>query len=142
MSTKKKSTKKVAIEVPSELKTQEMFTTDPDKIRAYIASSRQYTGSIDPDVIVKINVKTHKLMSVFDYTEFLSTITEDEYEMLLQFQNILDKDERITKILQKKHTSEEDELYMMNWNTSKYGHYMMAQQLEEPDVFDEADFIR
>jgi hypothetical protein len=141
MSTKKKPTKKEGA-VPSDIKYQDMFTTDPEKIRDYIATSQRYSESIDPDIILKINHKAHKLTDTFDYTQFLGTVTEDEYEMLLQFQNILDNDKRITKILQKKNTSEEDEMYVMNWNTSKYGHFRAMNETEDDYVFDENDFVR
>jgi len=142
MSTKKKSTKKEEAP-PFEQRIQDMFTTDPEKIRAYIASSRsrRYAASIDPDVILKINIKAQKFTSLLDFTGFLSTIPEDEYNMLLQFQNILDKNDRVTKILQKKYPTEEEELYLMNWNTTNCSNYYEANHPDTPYEFDESDYI-
>ena len=119
----------------------DMFTTDPDKIRAYIASSRPYASSIDPNVILKTNHRIHMLMSVFDFTEFLSTMTEDEYNMLLQFQNILDKNDRIANILRKKYPTEEEELYLTNWNTTNCSNYYELNHPDVPHEFDEGDYI-
>ena len=132
------STKKTTIEVPSELKTQEMFTTDPDKIRAYIASSRRYAGSIDPDVIVKINVKAHKRLSQLDFMVYLNHMDQDTYRMMLQFQNIVDQNPRIASILQKKHPSEEDASYIMNWKSTNYSDFRLEHEdSENSDDFDE-----
>jgi len=135
MSTKKKGT------APFEQRIQDMFTTDPEKILAYITSRRRYASSLDPDIIVKINAKAQK-MAENDFIAYLNTLQEREYTMLLQFQNILDNNDRVANLLRKKHTSEEEELFLMSWNTSNHAiYYALNHPDEETCPFDENDHL-
>jgi hypothetical protein len=120
-----------------------MFTTDPELIRTYIASSKKYKTMIDPAVIERINHKAQSMNSEQDFMEYISVIPGEEYDMLLYFQNIVDNNERITKILRKKRATEEEAIYLMNWSSSNYAVYVWFHQSEEePYVFNESDFIR
>jgi len=130
MSTKKKPTKKEGA-VPSDIKYQDMFTTDPEKIRAYIATSPRTAASLDPDTILKINVKVHKRLTQLDFMVYLNSLDKDAYFMMLQFQNIVDPDPRITKILRKKYPSEEEESYLMNWRSTNYSDFRLEQEDSE-----------
>jgi hypothetical protein len=137
MSTKKKPTKKEEA-IPSDIKYQDMFTTDPEKIRAYIAASPRYAATLDQDTILKINVKAHKRLTQLDFMVYLNSLDKDAYLMMLQFQNIVDPDPRITKILRKKYPSEEEESYLMNWRSTNYSDFRLEQEdSENSDDFDE-----
>jgi hypothetical protein len=122
----------------------DMFTTDPDKIRAYIASSRPYASSIDPDIMLKINVQAHKLTQgdLTEYMQFFNTLDEETRNMMMQFQHILDQDPRIAKILKKKYPTEEELLYVSSWkctNDSDYYHWVNPDY--DPHPFDANDYI-
>ena len=115
-----------------------MFTTDPEKIRSYIAVSPRTAATLDPDTILKINVKAHKRLTQLDFMVYLSSLDKDAYLMMLQFQNIVDPDPRITKILRKKYPSEEEESYLMNWRSTNYSDFRLEQEdSENSDEFDE-----
>ena len=135
------STKKREGSPPFEQRIQDMFTTDPEKIQTYITSRRRYASSLDPDVILKINHKAQK-MTENDFIAYLNTLQEREYTMLLQFQNILDNNDRVANLLRKKHTSEEEELFLMSWNTSNHAiYYALNHPDEETYPFDENDHL-
>ena len=121
-------------------KYQEMFTTNHDRIQEFI-DSIQATDDINAEVILDINHHAEKL-SEFDFMEYLNTIDGEEYDMLLRFQNIIANDVRIAKILRKKHTTEEDEIHLMNWKSTNHSNYRSDMEEEKPYVFDENDFIQ
>lgn len=127
--------------VPNVDKYQEMFTTNRERIQEFI-NSIQATDKINADAIFDINHHAEKL-SEFDFMEYLNTIDGEEYNMLLRFQNIIANDARIAKILRKKHTTEEDEIHLMNWKSTNHSNYRLNHlDMEEPYVFDKNDFIR
>lgn len=144
-------------------KYQEMFTTNHERIQEFIDSiqatdempplrSRHHPPSrpvydrptcriIIAEVILDINHHAEKL-SEFDFMEYLNTIDDQDYEMMLRFQNIIANDARIAKILRKKHTTEEEEFHLMNWKSTNHSNYRLGMQEEKTYVFDENDFIR
>lgn len=148
------------IVVPNVDKYQEMFTTNRERIQEFI-NSIQATDEMPPhhppsrsvydrptwriinaEVILDINRRAEKL-SEFDFMEYLNTVDGEEYNMLLRFQNIIANDARIAKILRKKYTTEEEEIYLMNWKSTNHSNYRLNHlDMEEPYVFDENDFIR
>jgi len=119
----------------------DMFTTDPDQIRAYIASSKEYATFIDADIILEINRQAHRLTSEDDFMEYLCTMKDREYDMMVKFQNVLCKNDRIAKILRKTRRSEEEELYLMNWKSTNYSDYYEANHPNEEYPFDENDYL-
>jgi len=81
-------------------------------------------------------------MTENDFIAYLNTLQEREYTMLLQFQNILDNNDRVANLLRKKHTSEEEELFLMSWNTSNHAiYYALNHPDEETYPFDENDHL-
>jgi hypothetical protein len=115
-----------------------MFTTDPEKIRSYIAVSPRYAASLDLDTILKINHQVQKRPTQLDFMVYLNSLDKDAYLMMLQFQNIVDPDPRITKILRKKYPSEEEESYLMNWRSTNYSDFRLEQEdSENSDDFEE-----
>jgi len=143
MSTKKKSTKKEEAP-PFEQRIQDMFTTDPEKIRSYIAVSPRTAASLDPDTILKINHQVQKRVQG-DFTEYMhyfNTLNEETADAMMRFQCVLDPDPRVAKILKKKYVTEEELLYLSSWtctHNSDYYHFMNPDH--DPHPFDESDYI-
>ena len=118
-----------------------MFTTNRVRIQEFIDSIQATDEIINADAIFDINHHAEKL-SEFDFMMYLNTIDDQDYEMLLRFQNIIANDARIAKILRKKHTTEEEEIHLMNWKSTNHSNYRRDMEEEKPYVFDENDFIR
>lgn len=99
----------------------EMFTTDPARIQEFIDSS-EYAHMIDPLVILKINLKAQEL-SEEDFRNDPDIMDEYETDMLLRFQNIMDRDPNITRILRKKRPTEDDEVDLALWKLGNHSSY-------------------
>jgi len=99
----------------------EMFTTDPARIQEFIDSS-EYADMIDPRVILKINLKVQEL-SEEDFMNDPDIMDEYETDMLLRFQNIMDRDPNITRILRKKRPTEEEHLALCRWYATNHASY-------------------
>ena len=143
MSTKKKSTKKEGA-VPNDIKYQDMFTTDPEKIRSYLVASPRTAASLDPDTILKINHQVQKRVQG-DFTEYMhyfNTLNEETTDTIMRFQCILDPDTRVAKILKKKYVTEEELLYLMDWSdNARLVYYHLMNPDHESHPFDESDYI-
>lgn len=144
--TKPKRTRPRKIIVPQDQKLLEMFTTDIDRIQMYIDSS-PFADRMDAAVIREINLHAVK-MSVDDFDDYLAGIGFPKSSMIAFFQNTIDNDARVHKILRtivadKKHISEEDAVYIMNWEDSHHSHfrYIYMGERESPEYeYDEDDF--
>ena len=113
------------ITVPNDQKLMEMFTTDMEKIQMYIDSS-PIAERIDSKVIRKINEQAMNL-SIDDFDTYLGEIGFDQASMYEWFQNIIDNNRSIGKIhkklLQGRDISEDEAVYLMNWQGSNHSNY-------------------
>jgi len=143
---KTKQTRRRKIIVPQDQKLLEMFTTDIERIQMYINSS-PFADKMDAKVIRDINEHAVK-MSVDDFDSYMAGIGFSKSSMITYFQNIIDNNARIHKILrtivaEKKHITEEDAVYIMNWEDSHHSHfrYIYMGERQSPDYeYDEDDF--
>lgn len=116
----------------------EMFTTDPARIQEFIDSS-EYADMIDPLVILKINLKAQEL-SEEDFMNDPDIMDEYETDMLLRFQNIMDRDPNITRILRKKRPTEDDELALCLWNGGNHASYCDRYKPPRPPIIFNHEF--
>ena len=143
MSTKKKPTKKEEA-IPSDIKYQDMFTTDPEKNRDYLAASPLTAASLKPDVILKINHQVQKRVqgAFTEYMHYFNTLNEETSDMIMRFQCILDPEPRVAKILNKKYVTEEELLYLMDWSdNARLVYYHLMNPDHDPHPFDENDWL-
>jgi len=122
-----------------------MFITDIDRIQMYIDTS-PFPDKMDAKVIQEINEQAN-ILSIDDFDDYLAGIGFPKSSMITYFQNIIDNNARIHKIhhtivAEKKHITEEDAVYIMNWEDSHHSHfrYIYMGERESPDYeFDESD---
>jgi hypothetical protein len=107
---------------------KEMFTTDLDRIKEFIAVS-DYPDRIDPYVIHKINEKAVKL-SKRDFSYYFEEVDIDEQFMMYLYENIItaSTDKKINRIIKKlidpkKKCTEEDILAISCWESSNHSMY-------------------
>ena len=118
-----------------------MFTTDIDLIEALIDMS-PYTEIIDANTILKTNQKAAEL-SMHDFRKDPNLMGPDDFDMVLRFQNIVDNNPTIKRILGKRTPLEWEELELMRWNSSNHASYCRRTKppAPEPVVMDDEDYI-
>jgi len=117
----------------------EMFSTDLDRIKEFIAVS-DYPDRIDPNVILKINKKAVKL-SKDDFSDYTETLDSEDLIMLYLFENTIriTPHGKITRILKKiidptKKCSEDELLALMNWESSNHSIYCTLKAIESGEL--------
>jgi hypothetical protein len=118
-----------------------MFTTDISIIHHFIGLS-PYSDMIDANIILRLNQKAAEL-SMDEFRGDPDILGPIEFDMLLRFQNIVDKNPTIKRILRKRRTTEWDELELINWNLSNHAFYcdQTKPPRPEPVVMDDEEYI-
>jgi hypothetical protein len=143
---KTKQTRRRKIIVPQDQKLLEMFTTDINRIQMYIDSS-PFADRMDAKVIRDINEHAVK-MSMKDFDDYLDDLEYEKSSMVAFFQNTIDNNARIHKIHRtivsgKKDITEEDALYIVNWETTHHSNFRyihMGEDNPHQYEFDENDY--
>ena len=128
------------ITIPREEKYNEMFTTDLNRIKEFIAVC-DYPDIVDPNVILDINLRAAKL-SEYDFNDYLDSLHPNYREMMHIFQNTIDVDskKRIGKTLRRhienggKRITEEDLLELMCWEEKNHGLYLTFKALDSGEL--------
>jgi hypothetical protein len=128
------------ITIPREEKYNEMFTTDLNRIRDFIAVS-DYPDIVDPNIILDINKHGVKL-SRQDFKYYLASLPPDYREMMHIFQSTIDVDnkKRIGKTIKRhienggKRITVEDLLYLMSWEGKNHDLYLTFKELESGEL--------
>jgi hypothetical protein len=123
--------------VPLEDRLQEMFTTDPDKVRLYIQMGPRHYH-IDPEVILDVNHQANKL-SPKDFNYYTNHLLGAHMTMMLQFQAILDQRPDMDEILSKTHWSEEEFICIMRWQSDNQENY---RELVLGDISDDDSYSK
>lgn len=131
--------------VPQDQKLKEMFITDIDRIQMYIDSS-PFADRMDAKVIQEINEQAN-ILSIDDFDDYLAGIGFPKSSMITYFQNIIDNNARIHKIHHtivsgKKDITEEDAVYIANWEASHHSNFRFIHLGERQPYqyeFDESD---
>jgi len=117
----------------------EMFTTDIERIKQFIAVS-DYPDKIDPYVILKINKKAVKL-SRQDFIDYVEDLDYDEQLMLYLFESTVDSGSRrrIGRILKKlidphQKCTEQELMDLMHWEGSNHGYYCAMVAVERGEI--------
>jgi len=118
----------------------EMFTTDLERIKQFIAVS-DYPEKIDPYVILKINKRAVKL-SEDDFDDYFDDLDEDDKIMAYLFQNTIDINNRrrIGRILMKlinsdQKCNEKELINLMHWGGSNQGYYYTINAVSRGEIF-------
>jgi hypothetical protein len=117
----------------------EMFTTDIDRIKQFIAAS-DYPNKIDPRVILKINEQA-VLLSRQQFSYFFSDLDDDEQIMMYLYECTINPGyrKRIIKIIKKiidpnEPCSEKDLIDLMHWESGNHGYYLAMTALERGET--------
>ena len=117
----------------------EMFTTDIERIKQFIAVS-DYPDKIDPEVIWKINKKAVKL-SEQDFCYYFGDLEEDEQIMMYLFESTVDSGSRrrINKILKKlidpdQSCTEKELIDLMQWESGNHSYYCIMIAIERGEI--------
>jgi len=118
-----------------------MFTTDISMIHHFIGLS-PYSDMIDANIILRLNQKAAEL-SMDEFRGDPDILGPDDFDMVLRFQNIVDKNPSIKRILGKRTPLEWEELELMRWNSSNHASYCRRTKppAPEPVVMDDEDYI-
>jgi hypothetical protein len=114
----------------------EMFTTNPDRIQQFIEVS-EYPDKIDAGIIYEINKNAIKL-SEQDFIYYTCKLTSEERVMMYLFENIIDKDIKIDKILKKIingiKLNEKEMMLLTEWEGGNHGHYYTFKEIEHGEL--------
>jgi len=117
----------------------EMFTTDIERIKQFIAVS-DYPDKIDPNVILKINEQAARL-SRQDFIDYVEDLDYDEQLMLYLFECTVDSGsrKRIVKILNKlidplQSCSEKELIDLMQWESGNHSYYCIMTAIERGEM--------
>ena len=119
--------------LPTHDRIREMFTTDPDKIRAYIQAGPSHYH-IDPEIILVINIQANKL-SADDFNLYTDNLPGKHMTMMRQFQAILADYSVIHEILGKPYMFEDDYTQLINWMMGNHEDYRRLYLGDEDYVY-------
>jgi len=117
----------------------EMFTTDIERIKQFIAVS-DYPDKIDPYVILKINKKAVKL-SKQEFRYYFGDLDEDEQIMMYLYESTVDSGSRrrINKIIKKlidpdQPCTEKELIDLMHWESGNHSYYLTMSAIERGEI--------
>jgi hypothetical protein len=117
----------------------EMFTTDIERIKQFIAVS-DYPDKIDPYVIWKINKKAVKL-SKQEFRYYFGDLDEDEQIMMYLYESTVDSGSRrrINKIIKKlidpdQPCTEKELIDLMHWESGNHSYYLTMSAIERGEI--------
>ena len=114
----------------------DMYSTDIEVVRKHIEGSKRYKNLIVPEVIVDVNIHFNDKK----FVQYIHSLPSDQNTMVLRYQNILQNDKDIQKLLSKKkqnhHKHEHFEL--INWLSMNYRGYNYIFHPVEEEEFDES----
>jgi len=128
------------ITIPREDMYKEMFTTDLNRIKEFIAVS-DYPDIVDPEVILNINQRAVKLLHQ-DFSNYLSRLPSNYREMMHIFQSTIDVDskKRIGKIIKRhiehggKRITAEHIIELMSWEGGSHSFYITEKAIESGEL--------
>jgi len=117
----------------------EMFTTDIERIKQFIAAS-DYPEKIDPNVILKINEQAVRL-SRQDFIDYVEDLDYDEQTMMYLYEYTVDvgSRRRIGRILKKlidphQKCTEKELLDLMHWEGGNHSYYLTMTAIERGEL--------
>jgi len=117
----------------------EMFTTDIERIKQFIAVS-DYPDKINPNVILKINEQAVRL-SRQDFTDYVEDLDYDEQTMMYLYEYTVDvgSRRRIGRILKKlidphQKCTEKELLDLMHWEGGNHSYYLTMTAIERGEL--------